>query len=330
MNMKKILILIFSICIFVYNGWGFVHVVQKGETIVGIAEMYGVPKTVILKANPGCEILYTGLKLTIPIEKEEVSIPQKQPENIPVEVPSAEPESIEKDEPDVEINQTEVINAVYEPVQNPNPTVIYPDYEFRILAGLSMNNVVGDDIEDSQISMGFHIGLAARYFLIDGLFVDGSLQFGTKGYKKDISDSSGSSWDDDGYNYDCEANRKLLTYNIDFNPSIGYKFGISNDFGISLKIGPYLTYALSGNFTEKRKEIYYPDIHGSEIEYSKIKESIGDVDGFKKFGYGIDASIALEIKKFVVSISYQRSFSDLIEDMKMVEQNLMLSLGYRF
>lgn len=328
--MKRILILIFSFCIFVYNGWGFVHVVQKGETIVSIAEIYGVPKTVILKANPGCEILYIGLKLTIPIEKEEGIIPQNRPDNTQVEVPDTATEPIEKDEQNVEIKQTEVITSVYEPVQDSKSTVIYPDYEFRILAGLSMNNVVGDDIEDSKISMGFHIGLGARYYLFDGLFVDGSLLFGTKGYKKDILNSSGSSWDDEGYNYDCEANRKLLTYNIDFIPSIGYKFGINNDFGISLKVGPYVTYALSGNFTEERKEIYYPDIHSSETEYSKIKEGIGDVDGYKKFGYGIDASISLEIQKFVVSLAYQRAFSDLIEDMSMVEQNLIISLGYRF
>lgn len=46
------------------------HVVQRGETIESIAEIYKVSVRDINKANPNADgIVYVGMKLNVPIEK---------------------------------------------------------------------------------------------------------------------------------------------------------------------------------------------------------------------------------------------------------------------
>lgn len=52
--------------------------------------------------------------------------------------------------------------------------------------------------------------------------------------------------------------------------------------------------------------------------------------GFKNFGYGIQAGISADYKMFILSASYQRAFSKIFDKTKAYEQNILISLGYRF
>ncbi len=74
----------------------------------------------------------------------------------------------------------------------------------------------------------------------------------------------------------------------------------------------------------------YPDIHSSETEHIKSATKIGDIKGFKNFGYGIHAGISADYKQFIISASYQRAFSKVFDNDKSYEQNILISLGYRF
>ena len=54
------------------------------------------------------------------------------------------------------------------------------------------------------------------------------------------------------------------------------------------------------------------------------------MDGFKNFGYGIHAGVSADYKQFVLSASYQHGFSKVFDKAKAYEQNILISLGYRF
>lgn len=202
-----------------------------------------------------------------------------------------------------------------------------PKFEKEVFVGLSMNNFTGD-IENTKIKMGFHAGFTARYYFIENIFLESSLGVATKGYKSDITNSSGKYWDDEGENYDIEGSAKYTSYNIDLPILVGYKFNLNDELNIKFKAGPYLTYALSGKLKEEGSITIYPDIHSSETEHYSDELKIGDIDGFKNFGYGLHAGISADYKQFILSASYQHAFSEIVDGAK--EQNILVSLGYRF
>ena len=64
---KKTIILLSLLMLFVAKTYAFVHVVEKGETLESIASIYDIPKAVLIKANPGCDKrLYIGQQTPVP------------------------------------------------------------------------------------------------------------------------------------------------------------------------------------------------------------------------------------------------------------------------
>lgn len=152
--------------------------------------------------------------------------------------------------------------------------------EFEVFAGVSLNDNVGGDVNDTKMKIGFHAGVAGRYNIIEGLFAEGAIAFATKGYKCEISRTSGKTWDDYGPNYDAKSETKMSTYNIDVPLSIGYCFTLTDNMKINVKAGPYLTYALFGEMEQKGYITYYPDIHSGETEHINNTVKLSDMFGF--------------------------------------------------
>lgn len=202
--------------------------------------------------------------------------------------------------------------------------------EKEVFAGLSMNGFTGSDADNLDMKTGFHAGVTARYYLYESVFLEGSLGLATKGYKSGSFETSGQYWLDDDANYDRSISRKYTSYNIDLPILAGYKLSVNDDLNIKIKVGPYLTYAVSGKEKVSGKDVYYPDIHSSETLYINEETKIGDMDGFKNFGYGIHAGVSADYKQFVLSASYQHGFSKVFDKAKAYEQNILISLGYRF
>lgn len=202
--------------------------------------------------------------------------------------------------------------------------------EKEVFVGLSMNNFTGDAIDNSDMKLGFNAGFTARYCFVKNFFLEGSLGITTKGYKLEDQSSSGPFWDDEGGNYDASISKKYTSYNIDLPILVGYKLTINNNLNIKVKVGPYLTYALSGKQKDKGFITTYPDIHSSETEHINNEIKISDMYGFKNFGYGIHAGISADYKRYILSASYQRAFSKVFDNAKAYEQNILISLGYRF
>lgn len=55
-----------------------VHTVDRGETIEYIASVYGISVEALRAANPGLETFYTGMDITIPIEKADARLEEQK------------------------------------------------------------------------------------------------------------------------------------------------------------------------------------------------------------------------------------------------------------
>lgn len=289
------------------------HTVDRGETLLSIAKRYATTEAKIIELNPdAAQFVYVGMELVIPAVKVNNAIKEDNPKTLYNNV----------------VTQNTIIDSALNNTDFSRND--HTKFEKELYVGISMNNFTGDDIENSDMKVGFNAGITARYYVVNDLFLEGSLGISTKGYKSDSESSSGSYWDDEGPNYDVSISTKYTSYNLDLPILVGYKLAVNDDFNIKLKVGPYLTYALSGKLKEEGYWTEYEDIHSSATEHINKETKISDMNGFKNFGYGIHAGISADYKQFIFSASYQRAFSKVFDDAKAFEQNILISLGYRF
>ncbi len=294
-----------------------VHVVERGETIESIAKKYNVTKEEIVKLNPDvAQFVYVGMELSIPVS--------------PVSETTVAPESA------TSVTETNLPqNSFMSMESEPASMSVSPNYgneiiEFEIFGGLSINGFIGKDAKECNTKMGFNIGATARYYFLDNFFAEASLSVATKGYQYDYYDTSGDEWVEGGYNYDQETTTKYTSYNIDIPILVGYKFYVNEDLNFKIKAGPYFTYALSGKKTEKGYMEYYEDIHSSSTEHINKETKIGDIDGFKNLVFGIQAGVGTDYKRYILQAYYQRGLTKNVGKTKMYEQNILVSIGYRF
>lgn len=290
------------------------HTIDCGETLQSIAEHYATTEAKIIELNPdAAQFVYVGMELTIPTVKVN--------------------DAVKEDNPKTSHDNSAAQDTSYNESASNNTDSSkngHTKFEKEVYVGISMNSFTGDDIKNSDMNIGFNAGFTARYYVANDLFVEGSLGISTKGYKLDSKSSSGSSWDDEGPNYDSSISQKYTSYNLDLPILVGYKLAVNEDINIKLKAGPYLTYALSGKLKTKGYRTDYEDIHSGETEHINNETNIGDMNGFNNFGYGIHAGISADYKQFILSVSYQRAFSKILDDNKAFEQNILISFGYRF
>lgn len=293
------------------------HTVDRGETLQSIATRYNTTEAKIIELNPdAAQFLYVGMELTIPAGK--VNDVAKEEKQKPLNNNVATQDASDYLKTKSTSNDTDFS-------MNDNTK-----FEKELYIGVSMNNFEGDDVKNSDMKIGFNAGITARYYLVNKLFLEGSLGLCTKGYKSVNESSSGSYWDDEGPNYDGSISQKYTSYNLELPILIGYKLAVDDDFNIKLRVGPYLTYALFGKLKEEGYFTEYEDIHSSATENINKETKISDMDGFNNFGYGIHAGISTDYKQFILSASYQRAFSKVFNKDKAYEQNILISLGYRF
>lgn len=202
--------------------------------------------------------------------------------------------------------------------------------EMGLYAGASLNSYRGDDVKNADMKVGFNVGITGRYFLYKNLFGELSIGVATKGYKQSTYASSGQYWDDEGDNFDSEMKDEMTTYNLDIPLYVGYRFSIGDSSGLSIKMGPYITYALSGQLKTTGYIIIYPDIHSSEKEYIDSEQKIGDIEAFNKFGAGIGGGISYNYKNYCLTATYQRGLTKIYKGRDEFEQNISLSLSYTF
>ena len=54
------------------------------------------------------------------------------------------------------------------------------------------------------------------------------------------------------------------------------------------------------------------------------------MDDYKKFGVGVQGGVGFEYNQVTLSASYQRGLTSLNKHADVFEQNIIISLGYKF
>ncbi len=334
---KKIFlsVLLCTVCMFTMaQSQTVTHVVQRGETIESIAEHYNVSVEDINKANPNMDgVVYVGMKLVVPVGATSTITEATAQQKSPKATTRTSPTSFNKSQS--ENNQ-----------QTAHTTSSSKDlWKLRVIAGLTSSSWTGKDFKDGEIDTDnrrayaknkaiyqFHAGLIADYVFSKNVYAGLGIVFNQSGYKQDYLITSGQYWDDEGGNYDGEQAVKMTTNKFDIPIHIGGMYNLSSDTRLFLEVGPYFSYAISGNKKRTGSFTEYDDIHSSETEHINEKEKIGkgSLKDFQKFGYGLSATAGISFNKIILQFTYQRGLNKMIKKEKQYEKNMLLSLGYEF
>lgn len=320
-------VLLCTVCMFAMaQSQTVTHVVQRGETIESIAEIYKVSVEDINKANPNADgIVYVGMKLNIPQSKE--------------------PTIVSKPSQPIATNDKTQSTIDYETHTKKSEYVANDkSYKIKAVAGVTVGTWTGKDFKEGSADSDYgqassknkaiyqiHIGVVVDYLLSKNLYAGTGIFFNQNGYKQECIMTSGDYWDDEGANYDGKQTVKMTTNNIEVPIHLGGMYNTSN-IGLFVEAGPYFSYAISGNKKRQGSITEYDDIHYSATDHIDKKEDIGkgSLENYQKFGYGLSATAGITINKFLFQFTYQRELSKAIKKTKQYEQNILLSIGYEF
>lgn len=181
--------------------------------------------------------------------------------------------------------------------------------------GMNVSNASGDkQWDDYKSKIGFHVGVAADYELMQSLFLESGLYISTKGarYKEnDIKDTYS------------------LTY-LQLPVLAAYKFDLGNEFKLHVKAGPYLALGLGAK--NKFKDSSYP----ADNETIKGFGKGDDKTGIKRFDAGLLFGAGVSRGNYYLGLNYELGLSNLcIKDewgtnAKLRNRNFNISLGYNF
>lgn len=301
------------------------HVVKRGETLTMIATQYDVSVDALKEANPlAGKSLFVGMKLQIPEKVAATPTVAEQPSVTVAVAP-----------------ETKVFEQTQEPVATANiKTEKQSKWEFAAYGGLTMSTWFGDDIDKEKdynldrnsgnkdkysYLFGFHVGARASFHFFNYFLAEAGLRYNRTGYKREVFDTSGSSWDDDGWNHDYSYDYTMTVNQIELPIYIGARF---HDF--SLKVGGYASYAFSGKEKKKYCEVDYDDIHSSATGRGTDSKSLSDLN-YEEFGYGLSATVEYKFTdNLFVGATYQHGLSQLIKDTDKFNYHIMVSVGYTF
>lgn len=175
-----------------------------------------------------------------------------------------------------------------------------------IKGGLNMSNFYGDEINDNNMKLGFHVGLAADYDFAPSMAIQTGLLFTTKGFQYKTSA--------------LEYTENLMYLQVPVH--FAYKQEVTPGTRIVFHAGPYVAYGVGG----KR------DIKVGTFELPGGDKIFGDEAGQRKaFDAGLGLGVGAEFGRFLVDIGWDMglvNISNTNGDVK--NQNAYLSVGYKF
>ncbi len=190
-------------------------------------------------------------------------------------------------------------------------TVVSAQMNLGVKGGVNMSNFYGDELDDKNVKIGFHIGLAADYDFAYNSAIQTGLFFTTKGakYTSSFGDASG----------ELTVNPMYLQIPVHY----AYKIDVSPGTRVVLHAGPYAAYGVGG---KSKLSGSVGDI-GAEYE----EDVFGD-DGFKRFDAGLGLGVGAEFGPLLFDIGWDMGLVNIAdsEDADIKNQNAYLSVGYKF
>ena len=178
--------------------------------------------------------------------------------------------------------------------------VSYSQISWNAKVGMNMSNFTGDS--DTDMRVGFNVGVGMEYQFTDMWSIQPSLMFTQKGAKMD----------------ELKANPMYLEIPV----MAAARFAIADNQNIVVKAGPYFGFGIAG-------KVKVGDEKG---------DFFGDGDdqyGGKRFDCGIGVGVAYEIGKFFVGLDGEFGFTNVV-DFKSdnvsnpKNMNFSIGVGYKF
>ena len=191
------------------------------------------------------------------------------------------------------------------------------EVEFGVKGGVNIANFTGDETDDLESKIGFHIGGFAEIKISEKFSVQPELLFSTQGTKMK------EKYSEDGFDYDVSA--KINTSYI--NIPIMAKLYVTE--GFSLEAGPQIGFLMSAK-TKAEATVSAGGITQSGSEEVDVKDQFNTVDFGLNFGLGY---------KFTENLSagarYNLGLSDINKEVEgeaisVKNSVIQVSIGYSF
>lgn len=194
--------------------------------------------------------------------------------------------------------------------------VSFSQISWNAKVGMNMSNFTGD--MDTDMKVGFNVGVGMEYQFTEMWSIQPSLMFTTKGAKYD----GDFSIDDASAKAEVTMNPMYLELPI----MAAARFAIADNMNIVISAGPYLAYGIGGKLKVKATASY----EGESASETTKTDIFGD-DGFDRFDFGLGVGAALEINKFFVGLNGEFGLTKLVDgDGAPKNTNFSIGVGYKF
>ena len=175
---------------------------------------------------------------------------------------------------------------------------------FSVKGGLNMSNYYGDDLTDTNMKLGFHIGVGADLGLSPNLALQTGLFYSAKGAK--FSDK------EEGDLIDANITANYLQLPL----HLAYKIDVTPGTKVVLHAGPYVAYGIGGK------------MKAGTLTIDTFDETVG----FKPLDVGAGLGVGAEFGMFLVDIGWDMGLINISRGKSgnIKTQNAYLSLGVKF
>ena len=174
--------------------------------------------------------------------------------------------------------------------------VSYSQISWNAKVGMNMSNFTGD--MDTDMRIGFNVGVGMEYQFSDMWSIQPSLMFTQKGAKQD----------------EVKMNPMYLEIPV----LAAARFAIADNQNIVVKAGPYFAFGIAGK---------------CKIVFKDTKDEDGDIlmEGAKKFDAGLGVGVAYEINKFFIDLTGEFGLTKIYDgDGAPKNINFSIGVGYKF
>lgn len=175
-----------------------------------------------------------------------------------------------------------------------------------------MSNFYGDELDDRNVKIGFHVGVAADYEFMYNHAIQTGLFFTTKGakYQGEFGSVTG----------EVSLNPMYLQLPVHY----AYKIDVSPGTRVVLHAGPYVAYGIGGKANVT--------ISSSEGSSETDGVDIFGEDGFDRFDAGLGLGVGAEFGRFLVDLGWDMGLVNIsgYSEANVKNQNAYLSVGYKF
>lgn len=187
-------------------------------------------------------------------------------------------------------------------------------------AGLGIATCTGD-AEDLSSHLVGKIGVGIEKPISPNWSIMPSLEIAWKGAEYKESEP--------GYKEDMTLS---LTY-LQIPVLAAYRINLSDNWNMTIKAGPYIAYALSGEIEDKWESMGVSYKETIDIFKGKESDTGKEEDGVAKgnrFDYGIDLGVDFEYQRFVFGLEYEVGFKSFMKEIDIKNAAGYVTVGYKF